>query len=384
MRLGIFTNKLKLLFMKPITLFVFITFPAFLAIFFSTLFQETVKQSAIPIAIVDHDKTEYSKLIINRMRDHKGIEVMELDENSAIRGLKRGEVDTVFIIKQSFEQQLLAEKREKTVELWTTPLSMATGIVKEMIGSEIIRMTSNIKAGNWVTDFIGKRKELTHTQKEDLWHNAYNYSESQWDPEPLMSIQYESAHEQAMNTDSTMIYKNSSIGYWTFFTVLFCFILTESLVRERKSIMPRIRGMYNNVGSFIIQTGIAYFVILLIQALFSLSLLHYLNLIDIHISVLVNICLFLCFCLTVSISLGCYTNHIGFYYGLGLVFVLLTSTASGVFFPIADLFEKIVYVAEFFPQEWLMSGERKHVLEVFIFCIIIWGMSIWKLERDND
>ena len=384
MRLGIFTNQLRRFLMKPIFLFVFLTFPVFLAMILSTLLQETVKQSAIPIAIVDRDETDFSRLIINRMKEHKGIEVMELDETSAIRGLKRGEVDTVFIIKTSFEQQLLAEKREKTVELWTTPLSMATGIVKEMMGSEIIRITSHIKAGNWVTEFIGKRKELSQIQKEELWLHSYNYSESQWDPEPLMTIQHESANEQSMNTGSTKALNNSYIGYWSFFTMLFCFILTESIVKERKSIMPRVRGMYNNVGVFILQKGMAYFVILLIQALFSLSLLHYVNLIDIHISVLGNVCLFLFFSLTISVGLGCYANHIGFYYGSGLVVVILTSIASGVYFPIADLYEKIVQVAEFFPQEWLMSEERKHVLVVFIFCIFIWVMSIWKLEREND
>lgn len=384
MNLGIFTNQLRRLCLKPIFLFVFLSFPLLLTIIFSTLFQETVKQSAIPIAIVDYDESEFSKLIIKRMKEHKGIEVMELEETSAIRGLKRGEVDTVFIMKQSFEQQLLLEKREKTVELWTTPLSMATGIVKEVMGSEIIRITSNIKAGNWVTEYMGKQKELTHIQQENLWLRAYNYSESQWEPEPLMTIQHETANEQIISRASPKTINKSSIGYWSLFTMLFCFVLTESLIKERNAIIPRIRGMYNNVGVFILQKGVAFFLILLTQALFSLSILHYFNLIDIHISFLGHLGMFLFFCLTISIGLGCHINHLGFYYGLGLVIVLCTSIASSVFFPIADLFEKIVYIAEFFPQEWLVSGERKHVLVVLTFCIVIWVMSIWKLEREND
>lgn len=384
MRLGLFTNKLRLILKKPLQLLVFITFPVLLSVLIASFFQETAKQGAIPIAIVDQDQTNYSELIYNRMKERESIEMIEFDEASAMRALKRGEVDTVFIIKESFEQQLLADNREHVVELWSTPLSMATGIVKEMMASEITRLTSNIKAGNWVTGYFTKKKRLNDAQKEDLWLNAYNYTDEQWHPQPLMTVHYEKASEVATERVKTTASFNGYLGLWSFFTMLACFVLTEPLIRERKSIFVRMRTMYKSVGSYLVQTGMAYFLILLFQAIISLTILKYLNLTVIDGNVLWNILFFLSFCITISIGLASHLTHIGLYYGAGMVLVFGTSLVSGVFFPISDLNENISIVSSYLPQTWLMSGEQNHLVVYFVFCFVIWGMSIWKLERVDD
>ncbi|WP_458411936.1 ABC transporter permease [Schinkia sp. CFF1] len=385
MRLRICQNKLIQLCKKPLFLFVFLVVPGILASLLGGFLQETEERGAIPVAIVDLDQTDYSKLIVDRMKKQDRIEMIELSRSEAMRLLERGEVDCVFIIKDSFSEQLLKEKRENVVELWTSPLTMAAAVVQEMMAGEVTRITSNIKAANWVVDYLTMKRSLTANQAHELWKSSYAYSDHQWIPKPLMTIDYKNMGSVVMNKEETSSTFNIYLGFWMAFTMLANFVLTEPLLKERKTIFIRMRTTYLSIRAYLLQTGLAYFLLLVVQAVVSLFLLR--HSFSLHQpSLFIELLVFLFFCLSLSIGLASHVRSVGAYYSTGLLLTFVVNIIGGSFFPLGNFSLRFASIGEIFPQHWLMNHTFTswHIVLVIVLSCVIWIVSIWKLERFYD
>lgn len=385
MRGGIFTNKIRQLFKKTLVLATVIIVPGLFAYLLGSFFQETKEQGTIPVAIVDLDRSEYSKLVVDRMKKQDRIEIIELTQGAARRLLERGEVDCVFIIKATFFKQLLTEKREETVELWTSPLTMAAAVVQEIMASEITRITSNIKAANRVTDYFTIKRNLTANQAKELWSSAYDYTDKQWIPEPLMTIDYKDLSLIMKNEAETTSKFNIYIGMWMAFTMLTTFVLTEPLLKERQSIFIRIKSTYHNLRAYLLQSGLAYFLLLFVQTMGSLFFLKSYFSMDLS-KVYVDLLVFLFFCLSIGIGLALHVNSLGLYYSAGLFLTLVINIMGGSFFPLEGFPMLFTRIGEILPQYGLMHGISNswYILLILFLSSIIWIISIWKLERFYD
>ena len=69
------------------------------------------------------------------------------------------------------------------------PNFLATGVVRELVASKITRLTTTIKASNRVVNLMERRFGKL-SESNQLWNEAYEYTDKQWEPEPLMTIDY--------------------------------------------------------------------------------------------------------------------------------------------------------------------------------------------------
>ncbi|WP_191991770.1 ABC transporter permease [Bacillus aerolatus] len=392
--MGIYYEKWKQLMRKPVTWLLFLM-PIAASVGFGMLFTKQQTELTIPIVIVDEDQSSTSDAVIQGLKSQTGLTVKEMPASAAKKQLLQGEVDSVFIIKKHFQTELRKGKRDGLIELWTSPSSVAAGIVREIAASEIIKQTSAAKAANKVVSLY-KQKYEDQGERSEIWQQAYDYTMDQWQPEPLMTIQYKigSDKRQDTNKEKATLLFSPYLGLWSFFTMLSCFIFSDWAVKERWTIFPRIRASSIGLPAYLSQCAAAHLIIQLIQAGFAFVVFRYLNVINGGIVVFSVMAVFVLFSTVIGLLLAVFHTHAGPFYLTALSTALLFALFGGSFFPAGELFSFIQKLSEMFPQTALAAAENKDRLtdplvweSVFAMAAVVlisWPLIVWKAGREYD
>lgn len=271
-----------------------LTIPFIASFLLGTFFEKQQETLTMPIALVDEDRTEFSKAIREGMKSQDMLSVLEVSVLEGERLLERNEIDSLFILKSGFEEHLLNEKEEEMITLITSPTSVASGIVQEVVASEVMKISSAIVAANRVQDLY-KRNGVDNGFE---WEDAYLYSMGQWDPEPLMTIQYVAGNqEQDMDVEKSKMTSNfvSYPGLWGFFTMLVCLISCDWVVKERFILFSRMKTTYRGLSSYLRQSIGAILLFSIGQSFFSFWLFSHFEKIAREMMDLVGMLIFILF-----------------------------------------------------------------------------------------
>lgn len=364
--------------------FIFLIFiPIGLTLLVGLFLDEGLNELEIPIALVDEDRTELSITIAKRMKDQAKIHIHEVSSEQANRMLLRNDVDSVFVIKKGFQEKLLHEQRENTIEIWVTPSSMAVGIVKEVMASEVVRLTSNIKASEQVVKLY-KVLDIQTNQLDSLWNEAYLYTDRQWEPEPLMTIQYDKTYVEAFSAETMDVTYSPYLGLWTFFTMLSCFLTSDWIVREKTTLFSRIQSTYKGLISYVMHSSGVFFLFHAIQAILCFSVFVKLNIVQPRLEVVLMMILYVFISIATSVFIASCTKYIGSYYIMSVLFVILLGILGGSFFPVQEFYKSLTGFRIIFPQDVLLNREQTemkfHVVFSVCVSIFLWTIAVRRLR----
>ncbi|WP_240257760.1 ABC transporter permease [Fredinandcohnia quinoae] len=352
---------------NPVSLLFLFIIPIGATIGLGSLFEKGQEELAIPIALVDEDKSDFSKIITKRMSDQSKITITNVSREKAEKLLATNEVDSIFMIKQGFQDNLLQEKREDTIEVWVSPSSMAVGIVREVMASEVIRLTSNIKAAEHVEKLYNQKG----IEDSSIWDEAYAYTDAQWDPEPLMTIDYiEQRGKDIVDAKSEII--NPYLGLWTFFTMLACFLAIDWIIKERNTIFARIQTTYQGLSSYLWKSISGYFILHVLQAFMSFIIFIKLDIVENRMSLLVAMILYLFICMSLSVLFASFTRNLNSYYISSFLFVLIVGVLGGSFFPVPEL-------SEVFPQSFVQHTATN--MQTILAICVSSGLIVFAIRR---
>lgn len=348
----------------------------------SSFFEKQQKELVIPIGVVDLDQSDFSKEIIKGMNNQEMLVIYEGSSEEGSELLERNEVDSVFVIQPGFQEQLLKEEREGTIELWISPNSVLSGVIQEVVASEVTKITSAIKAANNVQQLYKRY----HVINEFDWQDAFDFTLKQWEPEPPMTINYAEGKNQFEHQDETE--ENPLfvpyLGIWSFFTMSSCFIASVWVVKERPILFSRIRTTYKGLSAYIGQTTGAFLLFYSGQAVLSFLILSHFEWIERESTLLVGMITFVIFSLSLSIWLAVFFQHLGAYYIAGLLITFILTLLGGGFFPIAEFSSSLEVLSSWLPYQLL---EEKSTAEgwklLFITLgssLLFWGWSVWRLR----
>ncbi|MFS0880177.1 ABC transporter permease [Metabacillus niabensis] len=384
----IFFAKCKQMIKKPSILLFFLA-PAVITMLFGTLLESQQEDLVIPIAIVDEDGSSLSSSIINRVKEQKRLAIIETTIEEADKMLERKEIDSVFVFKKNFQQQLLIEKREEIIEMKIAPSSIAYTIVREVIASEVTRITSSIKAANQVGQ-IYKQFGMERQEIKEAWNEAFAYSSiEQWEPQPLMTIDYMTGASSSQPVAEDEAIAKPYIGLWGFFTLIICFLQSDWMIKE-KMLFKRMKTTYQGLPSYLLQTSAAVFLLQAVQACGSFFLFTRLHIVEGESLLLFMMVLYLFFSIGLAIFSASVIHHIGSYYVFGVLISLIMAVFSGSLFPINEIVRDFQAWANIFPQALLLkpnmmiSEESSKLLLIIAMAILLWGSSIWRLLKSDN
>ncbi|MEC0667461.1 ABC transporter permease [Priestia flexa] len=378
--MNLMMEKLKAIIRKPFLLILLLVLPAAGAYVGQMFLQNVENDVKIPVAIADEDQSKLSKEVIQRVTTNERIKLIATTADEGEKKLLRNEVDSLFIVREGFMDNIKKEDYEETIELVKMPASVATSVVEEVIASEVTRLSSNSKAAIQVERLYERYR---WEKPETLWEDAYRYTDEQWKPEPLMTIQYVTDGQEGAQPDEKQQTINRSVPLWGFLTLVVSLMAMEWVLKEKGPIFKRMKTLPKGVMSYVYQSVAAYGFVLIIQTV--LSFFFFLKVGAVTDSrVLLLMLIYLCFCLAFSFWLATESRHLGRYYTAGFLIAMMLSIIGGVFFPISDIAERLGAIATWIPQHLLVTQQLVLAKELWIqlgtilvITILLWLKAVW-------
>ncbi len=162
--------------------------PILFSYFALGLFDEEDQVGKIPVVVVDQDQSRYSRMLIELLEQESYLEVLENDLEGGLEALKKNQVEGVYRIPEGFGADIT---RDRIPELgsYTTTMAQGGNAVGEIIISRVIRILSSARAANIIVSEA--KADGNPIDENRLWQEAFNKSESYWEPEPLMTLSME-------------------------------------------------------------------------------------------------------------------------------------------------------------------------------------------------
>ncbi|MCL2058581.1 MAG: hypothetical protein FWH01_05930 [Oscillospiraceae bacterium] len=211
--------------------------------------------ASIPVGVLDYDKTEFSRTAIARFAQKSTVGVIELetgeimqwaidgansdtsegldasdDEDNgagggagtngaadtdggagggnnapvldealqaAARLIQTGALEAVLVVNPGFSDNLYAGEPDNVFAVYCLPGGIARGIVAELFAAQVSRLYFNCdSASRVVRDAASaarsaRRPALTDDEIAEIFDAAYAFCDAYWEPEPLMTVEYE-------------------------------------------------------------------------------------------------------------------------------------------------------------------------------------------------
>ncbi len=375
------SEKIKQLLKRPVLVVMIFFLPLIGTIISSSVLAKVESDSKIPVALVDQDHSKMSTQVIHRLQKTKEIQFLSVNEEQARKQLEQNKIDSIFVFPNGFQQEVEAGNYQGGMDLLTLPSSIATEAVREVVASEVTRLTTNVKAANEVR-FLYKVYNIH--EAPELWKEAYRYTDNQWKPQPLMTIDYEA--EGRKSTKQAGVQMTGYVPLWGFFTLLLCCITSDWMIKERRHLFKRMKTMQKGLRGYIRNVSAAYVVLYVLQALISFALFKWLYGLESY-GVLLYMCIYVIVCVAFSTWLASESQRVGSYYMISVVMVTGLSIIGGSFFPVGELSVTIEKISQWLPQHLLLYQHALPFTFIWkeiafsIVCIsLCWFKIVWNVR----
>lgn len=346
------TQRLK----QPILLLIVLLLPAAALAGWAYLGERTAKEVKIPVAIADLDQSDFSKTLIERLKKQERLSIIPASEESAKTMLLREEADTVFIIKEGFKESIMEGDREGIIEMRVSPLSVASGVVREIASSEVIRFTSNAKAAERA-EKIADKYAGDYLFPENVGEKAYERADEQWEPKPLMTIRYEAAggkEESSAESPSGLL--QSPLQVWTVLTLVLCMFTTDWVVKEKDVLYKRIQTLPAGLNGYVVNTLSSFWVLHFLQAGISWLIMRTLAP-GMPAHILIPMAGFITLAMCISLFAASLSAYPGIYYATGSVWIFILCLAGGRIIPAGEIIGQLEQLEAWMPQAPLYNWE---------------------------
>ncbi len=338
------------------------------------------KQLKIPVLIVKEEDNQTVSTIIERIKENKTLQVIEESREEAMRLLETNQAEAAVIFTKGTEEKLNDGEITDIIQLWESPNAISTGLIEEYIASEVIRFASNGKAATY----------LANEHEEDgLYEYAWQYSDDQWEPEPLMTIEQENAADLTQPQAPEKNLKPLLFGLMSIYILLISFYMQTWVITERS----------NGVASRIVMFGVNRL---------NRSLSDLLGSITIIVATLLPVSIYLLYgngaplqkgllilsyiiaSTGISFFLANLLNSTLLYHLIAVAIAVITGILGGSFFKLEEFSEWLNNVSYYIPQHWFLSGITRTdtTMELtMLFTIgaglIIIGLMIGAMRNDR-
>ncbi|MBZ4646456.1 MAG: hypothetical protein JG777_1945 [Clostridia bacterium] len=359
--------RLKMLLTSPIYLIVLLGMPVTVVLFSGLVLNRAAKDLRIPIAIVDNDHSEYSRLVVERIFQKPSVKVQTGDMQDVIRKVSTGKYEAAYIIKKGFMERILDEDIEGLIEMVKSPSSISAEIIGEIISSEVIRLSSNVTAANYVVSEYKKMKVISGKEaQQKTWEEAWKYTDAQWEPKPLMTIEYKEMQQGTLKSGSGNkgLFHTLDVIYGMIISYLMFNMLVGGswvITEKNDGIIKRIYSSPMKLSTYIMGNIFAVAIINFIGVSLMIYLLErFFSMQSIGLNQVYMLLIAYLLCLSsISLFLATILKSISQLQVVTPVTTLITSFFGGSFINLSEISQRFKQISMITPQHWFMEGLRK-------------------------
>jgi len=330
----------------------------------------------IPIAIVDEDRSDYSGIIVERLKKEKSIKLVETTREKAEKQVAMNMVEAAFVITPDFKEKIIKEDVNGIIKILKNPSSIAAEMIGETIAGTTMRLLCNAAASNIVVKEYSSLVYSTSKSSQEVWNEAWKHTDDQWNQsKPLMKIDIQDINGSIANINH-LVAQNFRIlwGVTAAFLMFFLLIGAWWLADEKingtiirllsSTVTPLSLVMANIIFLFII--GIVLSGVLLVIIRYILGISH-VPLIPVFL--ILSSYIFFVSALVLTISVYLSPIQLNFFIP---VFSLFTAIIGGCFWNIDVLSDKITKLSLITPQGWAIKALNSVTIEGSKLDFILW------------
>lgn len=308
-------------------------------------------ETKVPIALVVEEETQLANQLVNELVGTELLRIHFMELAEALHQLEQHELDSIFVIKEGYEESVLSGRRNQVIEAYSSNQSFAYQAVVETVTSLAQQDVARSKAAfvikrlmndygsvdNWnYNEIIGKSRE--RQQNEALLKTTFTY----YDADSVVA--------------DSRVPILQVFGVWALFAMITTFFLFDWVLKEnRPSLRPR--WLFTSVsfrryalGMLLLYTSMLFLVDVLTVVVFS-------ALFGVMMSSKLLISLFF-FRLTINLLaflLASVYRQLFIYYVSGIALTLLFITLGGAIIPLDGLVRKLPWIEVLSPVQSLLT-----------------------------
>lgn len=286
-------------------------------------------ESKVPIGLVIEDESALSDALVQRIMNTDYLQVNRLDLQTATDLLEKHELDSVFVIKDGYEKDIVSNRRSQLIEAYSSNRSFAYFAVAETISSYVQEEATRTKAAMEIKKLYEKYDSSEEWNIEEIFKTSKEKQEKKQLITTSFSFQWTPTETEIESSSLLSIW-----GIWAFFQIIATLFIFDWIVKAN-SIQIRVRWTFTkmSLNSYISWNLLFYTVLLFFMDIVTLSVLHFLDLASPNVRLIIAL---LGFRITINMLAAIlaknYTNSF-FYYISAIAISLILTICGGAFIP---------------------------------------------------
>jgi len=317
------------------------------------------KFSVIPVAVVDEDNTETSRLLIIRLSQKEGIGIFEVSREEGMEMIENGEAEQLFVINKGFEESIKKGDSRGLIDVVSSPSSYSEAFTREVVAGEALRLVTAEMAANTVEEHY---RELGIKTDETFREEVTDYLDSLWEPEPLMTMEYRELKGNVVTEEEQKrlpVAQAASTGLIVAFIMFYMLFGSGWLLEERMN--GTIMRLQSAKGALGISFGASILSLLAAGALqvfmfsavlrifFGITIFSGVNTVLVLLAYLLSV-------IGISLFLSSVLGTMAQLQAAAPVIALFTGFVGGCFWNFIEVPEEMRRLALLTPQGWALSG----------------------------
>jgi ABC-2 type transport system permease protein len=363
--------KMRLLHWKKqlLTLLFWLLFPIIATIGVIYITSSVQEDSEIPVGVVMEEDSPLANELVDSINGTSFIRVEKMSEGEALHSLETHELDSVFFIREGYQEQIESGSRNRLLMSYQSDLSFAYTPVSEMIISHVQQDTGRSKAAHTVMDLSGSFDR----ENQWSWEEVVAKSKELEAEENLLQTAFSFQGAVPASSDENVVLFDTW-GLWTVFSILAALLLFDWLIKERRNnLYPRFIFSRISFKLYLILNAFVYTLLFLVFDFIALLIFHLLldETLSWHF-------LFALITYRFMLNAGVFAvtllfRNVSIFYTVSFALTLLIAVISGAVLPIEGLTDRFPWLEYLNLFSSFLNGEMSLVwLLIFLLFICLW------------
>lgn len=244
---------------QKISLLFWLLFPLLCTLLLMPLINKVTDDTKVPIGLVVEEESILVSELVDEIEENDWLAVQQLNEREALNLLEKHELDSVFVIRKGYEENIYKSRRNRLIKGYTSDLSFAYTPVSELVISHVQRHAGRVKAVLEIQKLYQAHDTVMPKSLDELVAESKEIEAEQQLLETSIVYYGQDDHER----DHISIIQPWLI--WAYLSLLATFLLFDWIIKERTAeARSRFSFMAISFKRYLVQNLLVYTVLLFI------------------------------------------------------------------------------------------------------------------------
>lgn len=336
-------------------------------IYIANLVQDDAR---IPVGIVVEEESPLVEKLLTELKGSPLLQVVETTESEAKRLVESHELDSAFVIKKGYENNIRNGKRNRLLIGYESDLSFAYTVTRETILSLIQKDSGRAKTVQTVNALMNDNVLLANWSEYEIINKVLETEADQ----NLLNSKFLFLGENTAETSETQSLFGNPWALWSLFSFLSMLLIFDWVIKEKQSsTLPRLQFSRISIKYYFLLNMLVYLSLFLTLDIITMILFEYLYDTGIGADLLFRLVSFRLTAVAIAFLLALCFRKLTVYYAISFISLLFIAITSGVIIPVEGISNQFQWLEILHPIRPFLIGEAwSPLLIIFIGFIALW------------